>query len=310
MESNFIMEPTAPGAPFQNGLAERPNQTLGTMIRCLLHSANLGSEYWSFALIHATYLKNRLPHSAINDTPFHAYTGHKPSAKNLRVFGCPVIVKNPGKRLTKLDMNTSAGRFLGYTATSKNIYYMDSNTRHIKIATHCIFNEAGMTLSTNEQSPASIALQQAGYNFKEPHITPSPEPDNEIHPALQVKLLSDNAKLLTKASDGAAGFDVYSAINTTILPGQRALIPLDITITPPEGTYVQIASRSGLAVKHLLDTKAGVIDSDYTGNVTVVLHNSSPDTFHIHVGDRIAQMLIIPILNPTVTPTESISHTN
>jgi transposase InsO family protein len=69
LKANFILEPTAPDAPAQNGIAERPNQTLSTMVRCLLHSANLGHEYWSFALLHAVYLKNRLPHSSINTTP-------------------------------------------------------------------------------------------------------------------------------------------------------------------------------------------------------------------------------------------------
>jgi hypothetical protein len=67
------------------------------------------------------YLKNRIPHTAIHDTPYHAYTGKQPTAKHLRVFGCPVIVKNPGKRLAELDMHTSAGKFLGYTATDGNI---------------------------------------------------------------------------------------------------------------------------------------------------------------------------------------------
>ncbi len=58
MDTGFILEPTAAGAPFQNGLAERPNQTLAIMARCLLHSANIGPEFWSYALLHAVYLKN------------------------------------------------------------------------------------------------------------------------------------------------------------------------------------------------------------------------------------------------------------
>jgi len=51
MEANYLVEPTGAGAPFQNGLAERPNQTFGQMVRCMLHSSGLGPEYWSFALI-------------------------------------------------------------------------------------------------------------------------------------------------------------------------------------------------------------------------------------------------------------------
>ena len=152
------MEPTAAGAPFQNGLAERPNQTLGNMVRCLLYSAGLGPEYCSFALIHATYLKNRLPHSATKDTPFHRYTGKRPSAKHLRIFGSPIIVKQPGKRPSKLDYHTYTGIFLGYTATDRNIYYKDINTQRIKITTHCVFDEAGMTTPPAARSPSAQIL--------------------------------------------------------------------------------------------------------------------------------------------------------
>jgi len=109
LDAGYLLEPTASGAPFQNGLGERPNQTLGTMVRCLLHSANLGPEFWSYALVHAVYLKNRLPHAALTTTPYEAYTRKRPSARHLRVFGCPVIAKNPGKRPAKLDIHTSAG---------------------------------------------------------------------------------------------------------------------------------------------------------------------------------------------------------
>jgi transposase InsO family protein len=69
MKHNYNLEPTGAGAPFQNGMVERINQTLGNMMRCLLHLANIGPEYWSFALTHTVYLKNRLPHAATGETP-------------------------------------------------------------------------------------------------------------------------------------------------------------------------------------------------------------------------------------------------
>jgi transposase InsO family protein len=74
-EAGYILEPTAPYAPFQNGMAERPNGSLGKMVRALLRNSALGPEYWPFALLHAVYLKNRLPHAATNQVPFTAYTG-------------------------------------------------------------------------------------------------------------------------------------------------------------------------------------------------------------------------------------------
>jgi len=88
-----------------------------------------------------------------------------------------------------------------------------------------------------------------------------------------------------KATDNSVGYNLHSARVLTIAPGQRALIPLDTAATPPPGTYLQIAPRSSLAAKQMIDTKAGVIDADYVGNITVVLHSHSDIDFHIKVGD-------------------------
>jgi hypothetical protein len=143
------MDPTAPHAAFQNAKAERPNRNFGKTVRCLLYNANLGLEYWSFALLHAVYLKNWLRHSTTNQVPLTAYTGKRPNAKRLRIFGCPIVVRHQ-TRTAKLDLNTSAGIFLGYTATDKNIIYRDSVTGRFKTVTHVVFDEAGMTLPATE----------------------------------------------------------------------------------------------------------------------------------------------------------------
>ena len=126
----------------------------------MLHSSGLEPEYWSFALTHAVYLKNRLPHTA-------TYTGNQPSTSQLHIFGCPVIVKNPGKRPIKLDLNTSTERFLCFTATERNVYYMDCNTHHLKIAAHCIFwrsrhdPTSSQTYPGHDSSSTSWILQDA-----------------------------------------------------------------------------------------------------------------------------------------------------
>jgi hypothetical protein len=170
-ECKFILEPTAAHASFQNGLAERPNRTLGNMIRCILNSAGLGPEYWSWAFTHSIYLKNRLPHKAIGCTPYFAWSGKKPNAKLLRIFGCPVIIKVPGKRSAKLDSSTVSGIFLGYTATDHNIYFRDNQTKRIKIATHVQFDEAGMTIPKAERSYFMNTLQELGYSNKDTTTT-------------------------------------------------------------------------------------------------------------------------------------------
>ena len=94
-------------------------------MQCMLRSADIGPTYWSFALIYAVYIKNRLPHSTITMTPFQGFTGLKPNLGRIRIFGCHTTVKMPGKRDAKLDNHSYNGRFLGFTATPKNINYID-----------------------------------------------------------------------------------------------------------------------------------------------------------------------------------------
>ena len=322
--AGYIIEPTAPNAPFQNGKAERPNKTFGRMVNSLLYNAGLGPEYWSFALLHAVYLKNRRIHRATNQVPITQYTGKRPDARRLRIFGSPVIVRNLGSKTAKLDIHTTAGKFLGYTATDKNIIYIDSVTKRVKTATHVVFDEAGMTIPASELSPSAKMLQQLGYakdhdedgtinletassgdaipeslqTLTQPVQHAESLPTNETqlvqhNPTtpiadIQIKCLSDRAKLPTRATDASVGYDLYSATNITIQPNTRERIPLDLQIIPPCGTYGQIFSRSGLAAKHCVDVCAGTIDPDYTGNVQVLLANNGNNEFVVNIGDRIA----------------------
>ena len=131
IDEGFTLEMTGSDASAQNAIAESPNKTLGNMMRCILHNANLVPEYWSYALIHAVYIKNRLPHSAINMTPFESLTGSQPDITNLRIFGSRIYARKPGLRPAKLDHHTSNGIFCGYTATAKNEYYIHESTNNI-----------------------------------------------------------------------------------------------------------------------------------------------------------------------------------
>ena len=108
---------------------------------------------------------------------------------------------------------------------------------------------------------------------------------------LQVKLLSDNAKLPKRATDGSAGYDLYSAENIIIPAKSRKLVNLDISITVPVGTYGRIAPRSGMSVKGI-DIGAGIIDIDYIGIVRCLLINQNNNDFQVNIGDRIAQLIL------------------
>lgn len=127
--------------------------------------------------------------------------------------------------------------------------------------------------------------------------------------SLAVKKLSSNGRIPERASQGAAGYDVFSAIDGKVLARSKALIPTDIAVAIPQGFYGRIAPRSGLAVKHSIDVGGGVIDSDYRGNVGIVLFNHSDVDFTIKAGDRIAQMIIEPIAILPVMEMEELGDT-
>lgn len=117
-------------------------------------------------------------------------------------------------------------------------------------------------------------------------------PINSPSPGLQVQLLSPTAKPPTRGSAFAAGYDLYASRPATIPARGRALVETDISIAVPENTYGRVAPRSGLAVKHGIDTGAGVIDADYRGPVKVLLFNVSDEDFSVNEGDRIAQLIV------------------
>ncbi|KAH9824152.1 dUTP pyrophosphatase [Melampsora americana] len=121
---------------------------------------------------------------------------------------------------------------------------------------------------------------------------------------LQVQRLSPNATLPTKGSLQAAGYDLYASADMLIAAGGRAVVPTDLIIAVPPSTYGRVAPRSGLAVKHGINTGAGVIDEDYRGPVGVVLFNHSQEDFQVRKGDRVAQLVIEQILTPAMQSME------
>ena len=132
-DAGYSLEPTGNDSANQNGKVERINGTLATMVRSLLYSAGLNPHFWSYALIHAAHLKNRLWHSSINQTPFQAWTGSRPDISHLRTFGSLVSIRRNGPRPAKLDKHTYDGVFLGYTSTCLNITYVDIHSGRVKI---------------------------------------------------------------------------------------------------------------------------------------------------------------------------------
>ena len=113
------------------------------------------------------------------------------------------------------------------------------------------------------------------------------------------------------ATEGAAGMDVVSAVDATLAPGARAAIPTGFAIAIPAGYEVQVRPRSGLALKHgvtCLNTP-GTIDSDYRGEVQVILINHGQAPFAIARGDRIAQLVPAPVQRAVLDEVETLEDT-
>lgn len=111
-----------------------------------------------------------------------------------------------------------------------------------------------------------------------------------------------NAKVPCRATNGSAGLDLCAAIDKSIIiaPGNLVSIPCGIAIALPNQNYVAlIFARSGLGVKHgiTLSNGVGVIDSDYRGEIVVGLCNLSKKAYEVNPGERIAQMLFLPLAN-------------
>lgn len=116
------------------------------------------------------------------------------------------------------------------------------------------------------------------------------------------------------ATVGSAAMDLRACIDedVTIAAGRRAIIPTGIAIALPCADYVAlICARSGLASKFgiTMANGVGVIDSDYRGELKVALHNSSDTDYTIHDGDRIAQLMVLPVVQPTLQMVEELDET-
>ena len=131
---------------------------------------------------------------------------------------------------------------------------------------------------------------------------------------IKIKKLSNEVLTPKYETPGSSGMDIAAYINEDIIinSGDKALIPTGFSLSIPQGYEVQIRPRSGLAIKKgitILNTP-GTIDSDYRGEVKVVLINLSKDKFTVQNGERIAQMVVCPIVQVSIEEVKELSETN
>lgn len=119
-------------------------------------------------------------------------------------------------------------------------------------------------------------------------------------PKFEIKLHSNSANIPRKGSKHAVGYDLYASEQTTIPPWGRAIVSTDVSIRMYNSphVYARIAPRSGLSINHGIHVGAGVVDSDYSGKIGVVVFNLSNEEFVVAVNDRIAQLIFERVLHP------------
>ncbi len=107
----------------------------------------------------------------------------------------------------------------------------------------------------------------------------------------------------------AAGLDVCSIEELTIEPRQRATARTGLAVAIPPGFYGRIAPRSGLAAKNGLDVLAGVIDSDYRGEIRCLLYNTGDEAIHLSAGSKICQLIVEQIITPEAAWSSELDET-
>lgn len=115
---------------------------------------------------------------------------------------------------------------------------------------------------------------------------------------LRFKQLDSRAVLPTRGSSHAAGLDICSIEDIELGPKQRVLARTGLAVAIPPGFYGRVAPRSGLAAKDGLDVLAGVIDSDYRGEVCCLLYNTSDEGITLSAGSKICQLIVEQIITP------------
>ena len=125
--------------------------------------------------------------------------------------------------------------------------------------------------------------------------------------SIEIMRLAEDAVLPTRAHPDDAGLDLYALTDVVLEPGKSAVVPTGIAMAIPEGCVGLVADRSSLARKGV-KTAGGVIDAGYRGEVGAVLWNISRETVKLGRGDRVAQLLIVPIATPAVKEVKALTE--
>lgn len=130
---------------------------------------------------------------------------------------------------------------------------------------------------------------------------------------IEVIKLHPNANIPRYMTTLAAGMDICAVVDKQLViqPGERCLIPTGLAFAIPEGFEVQVRPRSGLAIKHGIGlvNSPGTIDADYRGEIGIILINHGQEDFAINSGDRIAQLVVAPVVQAQLDEVQVLSET-
>jgi dUTP pyrophosphatase len=136
---------------------------------------------------------------------------------------------------------------------------------------------------------------------------------NRVEVAIQRLPGAEDLPLPAYETEHAAGMDLRAAVAepVTVLPGARALIPTGVAIALPEGVEAQVRPRSGLAIRHGISmvNSPGTIDADYRGEIRIILINHGDAPFPVQRGDRVAQLVVAPVLRAVWRACEALPDT-
>lgn len=201
------------------------------------------------------------------------------------------------------------GHCIDYPVNVKCLFYMPTRRKvdltNLLEAIDDIIVKAGLLADDNYTIIESHDGSRVYYDKENPRteITITKFKEN----TMKIKL-DDGAKMPTRAHDTDAGLDLY-ARETQIVPAKEsAVFDTGVHIEIPAGAVGMLKSKSGLNVKHGL-TSEGVIDVGYTGSIIVKLYNNSGYDYKVNAGDKISQLVIMPIHTPTLELVESLEET-
>jgi dUTP pyrophosphatase len=131
---------------------------------------------------------------------------------------------------------------------------------------------------------------------------------------INMNIISKSGRLPEYKTKGASGFDIQAYLDepVTLKPGERKLVPTGLFFEIPEGCEAQVRARSGLAIKHGIGlvNSIGTIDSDYRGEIKVPLINFGDEEFTIKDGERIAQVVLMPVIRAELHLSDELSDTD